>query len=130
MEWPFFLFQNIEYEQPAHHRTTPSIHMCTSPYKGSRTAISRSGWIGVISNTESALSPVSFDVSAAGLTTASFNKGTSVGTTFVVDVFNPANGNTGPIRTNTRRTVPEPSSVLLLGSGVLALAAGLRRRLR
>jgi PEP-CTERM motif len=85
--------------------------------------------------------PLNFTISAAGLSTASFLKLSSgagnTPTIFAVDILSASTGNTGPVgilcgptSCQPRATVPEPASFLLLGSGLLAAAALVRRRSR
>jgi hypothetical protein len=84
--------------------------------------------------------PLDFTVTAAGLSTASFLKlsnGGSPSAYFGVDILSGTTGKTGPIgvicgpgECITRTVVPEPGSFLLLGSGLFAAAAFVRRRAR
>jgi hypothetical protein len=78
--------------------------------------------------------PISFDVTAAGLTAASFKELSTIppGTAqayFVADIIG-TTGNTGPVgATFTSTTTPEPSALLLFGTGALLLTiSALRRR--
>jgi PEP-CTERM motif len=66
---------------------------------------------------------ITFDVNAAGLTTADF-------TSVSADLVDTSNGSTGSVKGTfvPGGAVPEPSSLALLGSGVLGLAGVVRRR--
>jgi len=71
-------------------------------------------------------SPLSFDILAAGLTDTSFSAN-SQGFFFGVDVYNPTRNTTGPIGTSGGVTTPEPSSMLMLGLGMLGLGLSYRK---
>lgn len=84
-------------------------------------------------------SPLSFTVHGTGLTIGSFAAKSLNGDPsvfFAVDIFAPSTGNTGPIGGGTCTScgpdlhlleTPEPTSLILLGSGLLAATRGLRR---
>jgi hypothetical protein len=80
------------------------------------------------------LGPLDFDVTATGLTPLSFQELSTIppGSTqayFTADLMG-TNGNTGPIgATAVGNVIPEPTSVLLLGTAALCLFVPLRRRL-
>jgi len=73
-------------------------------------------------------SPLTFTIAASGLTAASFGANAN-GFVFGVDVYNSVNGKTGPIGTEGGvPTVPEPSSMAMLGTGLMGLAGAIRKR--
>jgi len=74
--------------------------------------------------------PISFDVTATGLTPASFAELStgSTGAYFVADILG-TTGKTGPVGATTPGTVtPEPSALLLSGAGAILLGLGTFRR--
>jgi PEP-CTERM motif len=65
-------------------------------------------------------SPLSFDILATGLTESSFTTNAG-GWFFGVDVYNTANGNTGPTGTGGASPVPEPGTIGLLGAALVGI---------
>ena len=83
-------------------------------------------------NPANAVSSFSFTISrTGGFSSASdIFEANSTGTHFAIHIA-PTNGNpTGFAGDGTPSDVPEPASMLLLGTGLLAFAAGLRKRLK
>jgi hypothetical protein len=72
--------------------------------------------------------PLNFNVTLAGLTAANF----VTSPFFAADVIS-SNGNTGLIDSGpgtVTPVVPEPSSIVLLGSGMVGLAVFMRRKIQ
>jgi hypothetical protein len=78
---------------------------------------------GCTSGSRSNPTSLSFTVTATGLTISSFHTLGSANTYFSAEVIG-STGNTGPIGT---APVPEPASMMLFGSGLLALGGFMRR---
>ncbi len=69
-----------------------------------------------------------FEVSrASGLSTADFHTNAG-GYTFAADIFSGTNGRTGMVATGAE--IPEPATLVMMGSGVLSLAGMLRKKFR
>jgi hypothetical protein len=77
------------------------------------------------------LSPITFDVSATGLSTASFVSTAASNNLFFAADIQGSNGNTGVVGAPTAVVPsPEPTSLGILGAGLVALGLVRRRRKR
>jgi hypothetical protein len=73
------------------------------------------------------LAPITFDISATGLSTASFVQTSASDNLFFGADISGTNGNTGVVGAPTG-TVPEPNSILLLGTALAGIAFAIRKR--